>query len=114
MKMSCRGVIAMVCSVSRWRHARFAAAFALGVVCLSAAPAAAQVTWTLRGPTVPIARIENAMVYDQANQRMVMFGGYDLNFNRTNDIWEYNGAARVWTNVTPASGAMPSPRQGAA
>src|SRR5262245_44641906 len=77
-----------------------------------AQPAAAQVTWTFRGPTSPIARIENAMVYDSVQRRMVNFGGYDINFNRMNDMWEYEGLSRPWANVTPASG--PSRRQGSA
>ena len=78
---------------------------------LAAAPAGAQVSWTFRGPTVPIARVENAMVYDAGNRRMVTFGGYDLNTNRTNDVWEYDAATRTWANV---SGPGPSARQGAA
>lgn len=76
---------------------------------LAASPAAAQVSWTFRGPTVPIARIEDAMVYDSGNRRMVMFGGYDLDFNDTGDVWEYDGLARVWTNVTAPG---PSARHG--
>jgi hypothetical protein len=79
---------------------------------LLAGPAGAQVTWTPRGPLVPIARVENAMVYDSVNQRMVNFGGYDIMFNRMNDMWEYNGAARTWVNVTPA--VSPPRRQGSA
>jgi hypothetical protein len=86
---------------------RFAIAIVGGL--LAASPAAAQVNWTFRGPVVPIARIENAMVYDSGNQRMVNFGGYDHNFNRTNDVWEYNGVARTWANVTAPG---PSPRLG--
>src|SRR4029079_17343708 len=85
--------------------AGFFAAFAL------ASPAAAQVDWTFRGPVVPIARIENDMVYDSGNQRMVTFGGYDHNFNRTNDVWEYDAVARTWANVTAPG---PTARQGAA
>jgi hypothetical protein len=67
---------------------------------LATAPAGAQVNWTFRGPTVPIARVENAMVYDAGNRRMVTFGGYDLNTNRTNDVWEYDAATRTWANVS--------------
>jgi hypothetical protein len=78
---------------------------------LAAAPAAAQVNWTFRGPVVPISRIENAMVYDAGNHRMVTFGGYDLNFNHTEDVWEYDGVARTWANV---SAPGPEARQGAA
>jgi hypothetical protein len=83
----------------------------LGV--LAARPAGAQVNWTFRGPVVPISRVENAMVYDSGNQRMVVFGGYDLNFNRTNDVWEYSvvGSTRTWTNVSTTG---PIARQGAA
>jgi hypothetical protein len=85
---------------------------AAGMIAVAlASPAAAQVNWTLRGPVVPISRIENAMVYDAGNQRMVTFGGYDLNFNRTNDVWEYNAVARTWANVTAPG---PQVRQGAA
>ena len=69
---------------------------------LAASPAGAQVSWTFRGPIGPIARIENAMVYDALHQRMVTFGGFDINFNRTNDVWEYDGLTRTWTNVTAA------------
>jgi hypothetical protein len=87
----------------------FATVIVLGV--LAARPAAAQVTWTFRGPIVPISRVENAIVYDSGNQRMVVFGGYDLNFNRTRDVWEYNGAARTWANVATTG---PIARQGAA
>jgi hypothetical protein len=78
---------------------------------LTAPSAAAQVNWTFRGPVVPISRIENAMVYDSVQNRMVVFGGYDLNFNDTNDVWEYDGAARVWANVTSPG---PAVRHGAA
>lgn len=89
---------------------RSSAAGLLALLAL-ASPAAAQVDWTFRGPVVPIARIENAMVYDSDNQRMVTFGGYDLNFNRTNDVWEYDAVARTWANV---SAPGPAFRQGAA
>src|SRR6185436_17711620 len=86
----------------------------LGLAAMVLVPraAVAQVTWTVRGPIAPIARVENAMVYDSVNQRMVNFGGYDINFNRMNDTWEYNGAARTWANVSPVS--SPPRRQGAA
>ena len=90
---------------------RRAFACALLVGALAVSPAAAQVDWTFRGPVVPISRIENAMVYDSGNQRMVVFGGYDLNFNSTNDVWEYDGVARTWANVTAPG---PTVRNGAA
>ena len=65
----------------------------------------------------PAYRIENAMVYDSVGRRHVMFGGYDSRVEpgtstRFNDIWEYDGATRTWSNVTPAGGAMPAGRSG--
>jgi hypothetical protein len=90
---------------------RRSCACSLLVGALAVSPAAAQVDWTFRGPVVPISRIENAMVYDSGNQRMVVFGGYDLNFNSTSDVWEYDGVARTWANVTAPG---PTARNGAA
>ena len=79
-----------------------------------AALAQFQVTWTKQSLLGPPARIENGLVYDSVHQRLVMFGGYDLDGNRLNDIWEYDGAAKVWSEVTPLTGAQPAPRSGEA
>jgi hypothetical protein len=80
---------------------------------MAPALAAAQpsIDWTRVPSPGPIARIEDSMVYDSVAGKMIMFGGYDLNFNRTNDIWEYDGTAKLWTNVTPSLGAPIPPRR---
>ena len=79
-----------------------------------AAVAQFQVNWTKQNLLGPAARIEDGLVYDSAHQRLVMFGGYDLDGNRLNDVWEDDGAANVWTDVTPLGGAQPAPRLGEA
>jgi hypothetical protein len=79
-----------------------------------AAHAQYQVNWTKQNLMGPAARIEDGWVYDSFHQRLVMFGGYDLDGNRLNDVWEYDGAAQVWTEVTPLTGAQPAPRSGVA
>jgi hypothetical protein len=45
---------------------------------------------------------------------MVMFGGHDVNFNKLNDLWEFDTAARTWTNRTPSPlpSSWPSRRAG--
>src|SRR5882762_8085837 len=50
------------------------------------------------------------MIYDSARSRVVLFGGIDAQGNYLNDMWEWDGATRKWTNVTPAGGDMPLPR----
>jgi hypothetical protein len=77
-----------------------------------AALAASTVTWARQIPGGPVPRIEDALVYDSVSNRVVMFGGYDLNWNRLNDIWEYNGATKTWVDVTPQSGPLPTRRSG--
>ena len=74
--------------------------------------AATSVTWTEVIPLTPVPRIENALVYDSVSNRLIMFGGYDLNWNKMNDIWEYNAATGTWTDVTPTTGALPARRAG--
>ena len=69
-------------------------------------------TWTPMPRQWPIARLEAPMAYDSANQRVVVFGGYDHAYNRYNEVWEYYPAYQVWRNSTPSSGAAPVPRSG--
>ena len=78
----------------------------------AALAASSSIAWVKRGPQAAPARIEDGFVYDSVSDRMVMFGGYDLDFNRLNDIWEYNAATKTWIEVTPATGAAPAPRSG--
>ena len=79
-----------------------------------AALAQFQVNWTKQNLLGPPARIEDTLVYDSNALRLVMFGGYDLDWNRLNDIWEYDGATTAWTEVTPLTGPQPPPRSGQA
>jgi hypothetical protein len=79
-----------------------------------AALAQFQVNWTKQTLLGPPARIQDTLVYDSNAQDLVMFGGYDVDWNVMNDIWEYNGATKVWTERTPLTGAQPAPRAGQA
>ncbi len=69
-------------------------------------------TWTPMPRRWPISRAEASMAYDSGNQRIVLFGGYDHDYNRSNEVWEYYPAYQAWLNVTPAAGAAPVPRSG--
>ena len=70
------------------------------------------VSWTKQTPQGPGARIEDAFVYDSVTGRLIMIGGYDLDWNRLNDVWEYNGSSKTWTDFTPSTGAFPIQRSG--
>jgi len=73
---------------------------------------AQSVAWSKSASPGPVARIADAMVW--CGGTMVMFGGHDLNFNRLDDLWEYNTATRSWLNRTPSPrpAAWPSRRAG--
>ncbi|MBI5527235.1 MAG: hypothetical protein HY897_12945 [Deltaproteobacteria bacterium] len=70
-------------------------------------------TWTDRTPagTKPLARWGHAMVYDEERQRVVVFGGsyYDGSSRYLADTWEWDGAAGIWIERTPA-GVKPGAR----
>ncbi|MBI5527158.1 MAG: hypothetical protein HY897_12555 [Deltaproteobacteria bacterium] len=71
-------------------------------------------TWTDRTPagTKPRTRSAHSMVYDSARGRIVLFGGFYTSGGvryYLQDIWEWDGAAGTWTDVTP-TGAKPSAR----
>jgi hypothetical protein len=70
------------------------------------------VDWGRQNPLGPSSRIEDSLVYDSVTGRLIMFGGYDHNWNRMHDIWEYDGGTRTWVDVTPPSGALPAARWG--
>jgi len=61
--------------------------------------------WTQRTPaTSPLGRWSHGMAYDQARQRMVVFGGYSPlapGVGAMNDTWEYDGT--TWLQRTPAT-----------
>jgi len=65
-------------------------------------------TWTQKNPsTKPSAREGHAMVYDSANNKIILFGGYDSNGN-DDETWVYDLAADTWTKKSPS--AKPSAR----
>jgi hypothetical protein len=65
------------------------------------------VAWTrLCDPCAPGPRFAPAMAYDTARDRIVLFGGHDLN-NALGTLYEWDGS--TWTLVTPP-GSQPPPR----
>lgn len=75
-------------------------------------------TWVLEGETwtrvdtdpteTPSPRTFHGMVYDEARDRVVLFGGGDLNLNPRGDTWEFDGSR--WSLVDPGGPDTPSPR----
>jgi hypothetical protein len=66
-------------------------------------------TWTNMSPPVsPPARQAHTMVYDSANQVVVLFGGWDVSSGFFNDLWVYSYATNTWTQVFPS--VSPPPR----
>ncbi len=61
-------------------------------------------------PYGPQGRSGQGFAYDSVRRKVVLFGGQDVNGNFLNDVWEWDGAAKTWTNVTPTSGPVPLPR----
>jgi N-acetylneuraminic acid mutarotase len=69
-------------------------------------------TWTNLNPTgnVPPARSVHSMVYDEAADKVILFGGWDYSAgNSLNDTWAYDPSANTWTNLKPR-GTVPSGR----
>jgi len=65
--------------------------------------------WTDVTPTVsPPARSNHAMVFDNASNLVVLFGGHDDNYNKFNDTWVYDVGTNTWTKRYPIS--APAPR----
>ncbi|MEB2322151.1 MAG: hypothetical protein OZ921_06535 [Sorangiineae bacterium] len=68
-------------------------------------------TWTAAAPaSKPSARGGHAMVFDAARGTVVLFGGVDANNQFLADTWEWDGATKTWTDVTP-SGVSPTGRE---
>jgi N-acetylneuraminic acid mutarotase len=67
-------------------------------------------TWTVLEPTgeVPPARDWHAMVFDPANDRVVLFGGWS-GTTVLGDTWSYDPIAETWTPLDPA-GTLPPAR----
>jgi len=72
--------------------------------------------------TLPPGRINQSAVYDQAHNRMIIFGGGQANNYlypvRFNDVWVLAnanglGGTPTWTQLNPAAtGGLPAPREG--
>src|SRR5262245_10762742 len=61
-------------------------------------------TWTKVTPAVsPPARQGHQLVYDSANKRVILFGGFDATSGTYfNDLWIYSVTANTWSMVLPA------------
>src|SRR5215472_12532896 len=61
-------------------------------------------TWTKVTPAVsPPARQGHQLVYDSANKRVILFGGFDATSGTYfNDLWIYSVSANTWSMVLPA------------
>jgi hypothetical protein len=54
--------------------------------------AESRLDWALKSPTTqPSSRYRHAMAFDSARDRVVLFGGQDINNNRFQDTWEWDG-----------------------
>jgi hypothetical protein len=84
------------------------------VLCPLEAAAQTQIDWTRVRASGPSSRIDTSMVYDSVAGKLIMFGGYDQTMAPAGDIWEYDGATKKWTNVSPSSGTRPPALQGSA
>ena len=63
-------------------------------------------TWTELSPggdAIPT-RNDHSAVWDGANNRMYVFGGYASGVGNRNDLWSYNPTANTWTNLNPSGG----------
>lgn len=87
---------------------------ALSLCAATAAYAQSYVDWQQQMPSGPSSRIEDSLVYDSVANVSLMFGGYDLDWNRMNDLWSYQGSTHTWTLLTPPTGALPTRRSGQA
>ncbi len=64
------------------------------------------------GISIPSPRAQHSAVYDQPNQRMILFGGFTAG-TPLNDVWELDLTlgGEVWTQMGPA-GTFPAIRRG--
>ncbi|MBI3539468.1 MAG: T9SS type A sorting domain-containing protein [Candidatus Eisenbacteria bacterium] len=70
---------------------------------LAGTPSWSQVTTT---GSIPQARSGQAVVYDAANDRMVIFGGL-INTGYLNDVWALPLGGGTWTQLQPTGGVQP-------
>ena len=74
-------------------------------------------TWSQLNPqgNVPPPRAQVGIGYDEANNRLIIFGGWNSNITVFNDVWVLSnanglGGPPVWTQLTP-TGASPAARR---
>ena len=59
-------------------------------------------TWINMNPTTrPSSRWDHSMVYDSTHDQVILFGGYDDDFD--DETWIYNFTDNSWTNMNPAT-----------
>ncbi|MGI0025974.1 MAG: kelch repeat-containing protein, partial [Nitrososphaera sp.] len=63
-------------------------------------------------PVCPAARAVHSMVYDEFNEKFVVFGGYLVSGHKfeTNETWTYDLATNTWTRLSFGSQDVPEPR----
>lgn len=49
----------------------------------------------------PAARSSHSLVYDPVNQKIILFGGVDINDNWRDDTWIFDSQTITWTQVFP-------------
>jgi len=60
--------------------------------------------------SIPSPRFAPALAYDAAREKVVLFGGSDW-ATRLNDTWSWDGATKLWQQVTPSDpNESPPPR----
>ena len=52
-------------------------------------------------------RTEFAMVYDSAHQKIIAYGGRDIDFNNVNETWAFDAETATWTNLRPNFKGVP-------
>jgi hypothetical protein len=85
---------------------------AVGLLVVCTASALAQ-DWTditpISGP-MPAGRTNAGAVYDPTGHRMIVFGGRTATGD-VNDVWSFDLATELWSDITPSSGPAPAVRR---
>lgn len=68
--------------------------------------------WTELAPTGPSPRFGHNAAWHKLSNRLIVFGGQSGDGTFVNDLWTYDPATDLWTQLDSGSG--PSPRYGAA
>ena len=66
--------------------------------------------WIKKKPaTSPPSRLAHGMTYDSKSGKVILFGGRNRN-SPLNDLWMYDSLKNTWTEQSPATALLPSPR----